>query len=191
MKTHMTHSLKLCLCSFIITAIAGCKSAPKPRTLYVPLPEPNLPASANGSVWVPDQFAAYSVGRYVDPHDPGVLHDAHTLYRREITGRWNLAPAYPLPPVSAEMKHDTVMLRDALTAELNRQRATSEALIGQARILDQHLRELNAQSLEFHNVLQQSYQLRDQLMLVSNRLESIEGQLRNQQHSSEQPASRP
>ena len=191
MKTHMTHSLKLCLCTIIITAIAGCKSAPKPRALYVPVPEPNLPASANGSIWVPDQFSSYSIGRYVDPHDPGVLHDAHTLYRRETTGRWNLAPAYSLPLVSAEMKHDTIMLRDALTAELNRQRATSEALIAQARTLDQHLRELNAQSQEFHNVLQQSYQLRGQLMLVSNRLESIEGQLRNQQHFSERPASQP
>jgi hypothetical protein len=84
-------------------------------------------------------------------------------------------------------QHENVLLHDALTAELNRQRAASLALVGQARILDAHLRELNAQSQEFHDALQQFYRLRDQMTVASNRLDSIEYQLRTLPPSSRPP----
>jgi hypothetical protein len=74
---------------------------------------------------------------------------------------------------------DANLLHDALTAELNRQRATSLALIRQAKILDSHLRELNAESQEFRDVLLQFTTLRDQIGVVSNRLETIESRLRS------------
>ena len=70
-------------------------------------------------------------------------------------------------------------MHDALKAELNRQRATSMALIEQAKILDAHLRELNAQSQDFREVLRQFNALRDTMIAVSNRVQTLEYQLRN------------
>ena len=161
----------------ICALMMGCTSAPKPQTVYVPVNPPNLPVAGNGSVWVPDQFSEYSVGRYIDPHNSSVMHDSHSLFRREQSGHWNLAPGGSTPAAASSGTGETLVLHDALTAELNRQRATSEALVGQAKILDQHLRELNAQSVEFRAALPESYRLRDQLSEVRNRLLQIERQL--------------
>lgn len=172
-----THLIRLCRIIISCCLLPGCSSPRKPETVYVPSTQPNLPLSENSSVWVPEQFSEYSVGRYVDPHNPGVMHDAHSLYRVEQTGHWNLAPNSDPQPQVQKPVFDNVVLHDALTAELNRQRATSEALISQAKLLDEHLRELNSQSREFRDALQESSRLREQLAAVRNRLTVIEGQL--------------
>jgi hypothetical protein len=166
-----------------LAASFGCASAPRPKPVYVPISAPRSPVFGNDAIWVRDQFSAYSINRYVDPGDPAVMHDAHTLYRREETGRWNLAPSQSgafVPAASTSAGgHDTTTLHDALTAELNRQRAASQALVEQAKILNQRLRELNAQSQEFHDALREFGKLREQQAVVSNRLSTIEGALRN------------
>ena len=35
---------------------------------------------------------AYPTGRYEDPNDPSVMHEAHVLYRAEQPPSWNLNP---------------------------------------------------------------------------------------------------
>ena len=42
------------------------------------------------SVLVPADVKAYSIGRYVDPADPSVMHEAHVVYRRESDSGWRL-----------------------------------------------------------------------------------------------------
>ena len=177
MKTNLKLLLKVGLSSLTTAVLIGCSSEPKCRTVYVPLPPGVPPGSRNDAIWVPDQFSEYSVGRYVDPHQPGVLHDAHSLYRREQSGRWNLEPAGAPARAATSASPENNLLHDALTAELNRQRASSQTLIGQVNLLDQRLRELNLRSREFQDAVQESYRLRDQMTVVSNRLQSVEGQL--------------
>ena len=43
------------------------------------------------SVRYGENLKAYSIGRYVDPNDGLVMHEAHTVYRVETTAKWNLA----------------------------------------------------------------------------------------------------
>jgi hypothetical protein len=179
MKMNILDALKSAVTTVALAATTGCHSTPRVEPVSVSLPQ--SPHTASDGIWMPDQFSAYSVGRYVDPNDPAVMHDAHTLYRREESGWWNLAPANSqmtpgLAPSAGQ--HESLILRDALTAELNRQRATSLALIEQAKILDAHLKDFNVQSREFQDALKQFYSLRDRMTLVSNRLDSIEYQLR-------------
>jgi len=164
-------------------------------------PEP-IPAPTE--VWEPDRVAAYSVGRAVDPRDPDVVHEAHTIYRREETSHPNLtppfanatppavaapapaapvtSPAVPPPPPAAPAPPPAAtnlntMLRDALTAEVNQQRATSQALIQEAHALNERLRELNGRSEDVRNSFEDSARLRAQLQAVTNRLAVIESQL--------------
>ena len=189
--------------SVALLVLTGCVSNPAPRIVCLPVAPGLLPPEHREAVWFPDQIAPYTIGRYVDPRDPHVLHEAHTIYRREQTSRPNLTPSPVLvfPPVAAAPAINvTAMLRDALTAEVNQQRATSQAIIEQARNLDQHLRRLNAQTQEFRVALQESHRLREQLTAVTNRLEVIEGQLRTTsgvpinsfpKNSFTNPASRP
>jgi hypothetical protein len=160
--------------------LAACQHPPRFQVITVPAPTV-LPTDQGQSVWFPDQIAPYSVGRYVDPRDHNVVHEAHTIYRREQTSRPNLSPpeALVFPPVASRSASNvTVMLRDALSAELNQQRAASRALIEQAQALDKYVRQLNAQTQDFREALQESARVRAQLQAISNRLEILEGQLR-------------
>lgn len=187
-----THSLFIFVTLTLALAIdTGCRSRPPVRPLcrMVPIPVSLLPTDQRETVWFPDQIAPYTIGRYVDPRDPNVLHEAHTLYRREQTSRPNFTPpaALVLPPAgSPSASTTTIMLRDALTAELNEQRATSRVLVNQVQSLDQLLRTLNARTQEFRDAVRESTLVRAQLQAVSNRLEVIEGRL---QVEKQQPAS--
>ena len=177
MKTDPTLRLIAILSTVLIT---GCCSAPTYR--FVTIPASVLPAQRTEAVWFPDQVAPYSIGRYVDPRDPSVIHEAHTLYRREQSSRPNLTPPEILvmPPfASTPANNATTLLRDALTAELNQQRASSQALIEQAKSLANSVRQLNTQSQEFRDALQESARVQAQLREVNIRLQVLESQLRS------------
>lgn len=162
--------------------VAGCQSHPPQPIVTLAQPAPFLSPEQRGHVWLPDEVAPYAVGRYVDPRDPNVLHEAHTLYRREQASRPNLAPpaALVLPPSAGPAAtNTTAFLRDALTAELNQQRAVSLSLVEQAKGLARSVSLLNQQSEEFRNALQEAAQVRAQWQAVSNRLWMLERQLQS------------
>ncbi len=48
------------------------------------------------SVRYGENLKTYSFGRYVDPNDGLVMHEAHTVYRVETTAKWNLHPNMPV-----------------------------------------------------------------------------------------------
>ncbi len=58
---------------------------------------PHAPVQAAGrnasSVLSAPEVTAYSIGRYTDPVDPDLLHEAHVVYRREASARWRLDTA--------------------------------------------------------------------------------------------------
>jgi len=155
--------------------VAGCRSHP---TAPVAAVQPVLlPPEQGTNVWLPDQIAPYTIGRYRDPRDPNVLHEAHTLYRREQTSRPNLSPpaALALPaPGSPSVEASTRVLRDALTAELNEQRVTSGILVTQVQSVEELLRQLNTRTQEFRDALRESARLRETLQALSNRVSTIE-----------------
>lgn len=56
-------------------------------------------------VRVSETLKSYPVGRYVDPNDVNVMHEAHVVYRKEAGAAWNTNPnaptVLPLGPVLA------------------------------------------------------------------------------------------
>ncbi|MGE3312772.1 MAG: hypothetical protein AB7O66_22610 [Limisphaerales bacterium] len=136
------------------------------------------------TAWVPAQVTPYTVGRYVDGRDRTVLHEAHTVYRQEVSVHPNRMPPESLLAPGAANPADPASLalvRDALTAELNEQRATSRALIEQAQSLDKVLKHLDDQTQEFREMARKGLQIHGQLQAVSNRLETLESRLRSLQ----------
>lgn len=134
------------------------------------------------TAWVPAQVTPYTVGRYVDGRDRTVLHEAHTVYRQEVSVHPNRMPPEALLAPGGAKPTDPASLalvRDALTAELNEQRATSKALIEQAQSLDKVLKQLDTQTHEFREIARKGLQIHGQLQAVSNRLESLESRLRS------------
>ena len=46
----------------------------------------------SATVIKPSEIKVYSTGRYVDPADPELLHEAHLVYRREAGPAWVMRP---------------------------------------------------------------------------------------------------
>ena len=183
MKTRFHFVVLLVIVGLILLVIAGCSSqcgydsgAP-PRFAAPVCP----PGPTGAPAWQPETVRVYSVGRAVDPRDGTIVHEAHTLYRREQTPRPNLVPpvAVVTPPAAPAATNVSLLLRDALTAELNQQRAASQTLAEEVKALNERLAQLNVQSQDLHNSLQDAARLRAQLAAISNRLEVIETRLRD------------
>ena len=152
-----TNVIILCL----TLALAGCETVPPPKTKPPPVPPSPVeapPPPVAGTeidqhnmekVRVGEALKAYPVGRYVDPTDPNVLHEAHTIYRREAGAAWNLNPnaptVVPLGPVLAVA--DPARVPSPLPAELEQkiaeQNQLMSALIEQNEALATQLAKLN------------------------------------------------
>lgn len=143
--------------------LAGCQS---PRVAKIPLssttPAPSpiaitapvLDTAGIESVRLGETLKAYLVGRYIDPADLDVMHEAHTIYRREAGANWNLAPnaptVVPLGPVLAVA--DPVRTPNPLPAELEQkiteQNRLMAALVAQNETLAAELAKLGRDLVE-------------------------------------------
>jgi hypothetical protein len=147
-------------------ALSGCAAIPPPKARPAPPAPPPVeapPPPVAGTeidqhnlekVRVGESLKAYPVGRYVDPNDPNVLHEAHTIYRREAGAAWNLNPnaptVVPLGPVLAVA--DPARVPNPLPAELEQkigeQNQLMAALIEQNEALAAELAKLNKEIAE-------------------------------------------
>ena len=146
-------------------ALAGCQAlmtkqaATSPPIESAPAPVAGTDLDQNNAekVRVSESLKAYPVGRLVDPSDPNVMHEAHTVYRREAGANWNLNPnaptVVPLGPVLAVA--DPAKTPGLLPAELEQKIAEqnqlmaslieqNEALSGQLAKLTKDVTEMRA-----------------------------------------------
>lgn len=97
-----------------------------------------------------EQLKAYPVGRYADPNNPNVMHEAHTLYRTEQSPQWNLNPnvptAVPMGPAIAvtEPSRETVTITTAELEEMRRQAQQMQATFEQNERLARELERMRA-----------------------------------------------
>ena len=90
LKTHSTKSMKRLLLlypsSFSLPVRTGHQ---RKSSLFLP----SRPASRDeATVRKPEEVRQYRFGRYVDPGNRQVMHEAHPVYRIERTAGWNLRP---------------------------------------------------------------------------------------------------
>jgi len=131
----------------VCVLVAGCEAFPK-KTVAAPMP-PASPVIAPVSgtdldqtntekVRVGEALKAYPVGRYIDPKDPDLMHEAHVVYRREAGSSWNLNPnaptVVPLGPVLAVA--DPAKTPGPLPAELEQKMAEQNQLV--ASLIEQN-----------------------------------------------------
>jgi len=126
-----------------ILVVAGCQTVKKPSApppLVVPPPVAGTELDQNNmeNVRVGESLKAYPVGRLVDPNNPNVMDEAHTVYRREAGAEWNLNPnaptVVPLGPVLAVA--DPAKVPNPLPAELEQKIAEQNQLM--ASLIEQN-----------------------------------------------------
>lgn len=148
------------------------------------------------SVRYGENMKAYPVGRYVDPNNGLVMHEAHTIYRVETTAKWNLHPdVYPYAPGNLpggpvvgiiDPAHKDSPITPEIVAEVERQKAATEALIAQSQRMNQSLNQLSKILPVTSQVAEENAQLKAQALATGRRLEILEDQFRKQQ--TQQPA---
>jgi hypothetical protein len=94
-----------------------------------------IPMESTANVAVAADIKAYPVGRYVDAANPNVMHERHTIYRRETPETWrrdtNQGYGILLGP-TVGLRNPVARKNPAsqeLTAELNRQKLVSGRLL--------------------------------------------------------------
>lgn len=129
---------------------AGCETLPTKPATTPPLPLPSASptvAPVSGTdldqgnvekIRVSETLKSYPVGRFVDPNDPSVMHEAHVVYRKEAGASWNLNPnaptVVPLGPVLAVA--DPARTPGPLPAELEQKMAEQNQLV--ATLIEQN-----------------------------------------------------
>jgi hypothetical protein len=144
---------------------AGCAQLQKQPVTTAPAPvgppAPAAPVSGTDldqtnteKVRVGESLKAYPVGRYVDPQDPDLMHEAHVVYRREAGASWNLNPnaptVVPLGPVLAvaEPARTPAPLPAELEQKMAEQNQLVASLIEQNEALTKELTKLGQQMAE-------------------------------------------
>ena len=145
------------------------------------------------SVRYAENLKAYQIGRYIDPNDDLVMHEAHTIYRVETTAKWNLHPdVYPYAPGALpggpvvgiiDPAHENGPITPEIAAEVGRQKAATQALIAQGQRMNQALSQLSQVLPVTSQVAQENAQLKAQEMETERRLEILEDQARKQQQT--------
>ena len=161
----------------------------KPVVVRMPrsVPGTTLPADDMESVRYGENLKAYPVGRYVDPNNGLVMHEAHTVYRVETTAKWNLhpnAPAnVPVGPVVGivDSAHRESPVTAEVAAEVNRQKAATQALIAQGARMNQALNQLSQSVSISKQVSEENAQLKTAVSTTQQRLEALEEAFRQKQ----------
>jgi len=135
-----------------IVFVASCVSRPQ----LVVRPAPPAAVEPSETVRYSEVVHAYHLGRFVDPNHPETMHEQHPVYRIESSARWNLHPGLANtanlltpPPDPAFTPSPT---NDAVIAELNRQRETTERVMSEAVRLSHSFDELQRVFAEMKTV---------------------------------------
>jgi hypothetical protein len=155
-----------------------------------------LPSVGLESVRYGENIKAYPVSRYVDPHDPSVMHEGHILYRTETTAKWNLHPnlpvVVPMGPgvVVNNPSRRTHVLSQELESELANQRARSVEMSEQNQRFAGMIQNLQSTMQQAQQRLQDTQNVKTQLDQMQRRIDEIKVEVEDQKQKAP-PASSP
>jgi hypothetical protein len=182
---------------FIPLILLSACASKKPVIVQMPrsVPGTMLATDEMESVRYGENLKGYPVGRYIDPNDDLMMHEAHTVYRVETTAKWNLHPnalvAVPGGPVVGiiDSAHKDSLLTPEIVAEVDRQKIATTALMMQGQRMNQALNQLAQTLSATAQVSTQSVQIKSELNLTEKRLDALEEDFRKAQ--TEAPFTRP
>jgi len=174
---------------FIPLILLPACASKKPVVVQMPpsVPGTILTTDDMESVRYGENLKAYSIGRYIDPNDGLVMHEAHTVYRVETTAKWNLHPNAPVtvpggPVVGIiDPAHKNSPVTPEIVAEVDRQKAATMALIVQGQRMNLALNQLSKTLSSTAQVAAENVQLKGELTTTEKRLDALEEDFRKEQ----------
>jgi hypothetical protein len=159
----------------IILFTACASHSPKTnRTVSAPIGKP----VSSDSLRTDEQLREYRLGRYVDPRDPLVMHEAHPTYRVESTAQWDLRPqAQAAVSPRKTTTASSVSTNDAVVAEVNKQRAATRAFTEQTAALNQKLTELSKAVSQTEEIAKNNLSLKKDVADLREHLDALDARL--------------
>jgi len=97
----------------------------------------NIPEEDLDRVRYGEDLKAYTIGRYVDPNNSGIMYEKNVLYRVEESPQWNLRPNTEIRPPVGKSHRESPSLQKLFDTELknevDNQRRFSESLLAQTK----------------------------------------------------------
>jgi len=174
---------------FLTLFAVSCASKTPPVVKVEPSPGRDLSRAESGGVRFPEKIKAYPLGRYADPNNRDVMHEAHTIYRVEATPKWNLAGRGRATKQSPSTSAHAELSRNELLVELNRQREATKAVMQSGQTVSSKLGDL-ATSLQKNQqtLTEQSAGISKALQTTRERLETLERKVGEQSTPKVSPA---
>jgi hypothetical protein len=159
--------------------LAACASQQPKKIVIVPAIESSHFAAPSTNLRIPEQIREYRFGRYIDPGDRSVMHEAHPVYRIERTNAWNLRPERGSGTASVSESPQPLPATDAVIAEINKQKAATKAFTDQAAGLNQRLADVAQALAQTAQVAKQNVILQQSITSLKNRVDELETGMRN------------
>ena len=173
-----------------IIFLSACSSTHQHAAVLRATPVGRL-VSVNGLRTV-DQLKEYRLGRYVDARDSFVMHEGHPVYRVETSAHWDLQPNdKPSLPRRDIVQSRTVSANDAVVAEVNKQRAATQAFTEQTAKLNQRLNDLGEAVAQTKEIAQQNLALKRDVTALREQVDTLEAQLRGRKSDKPSPSPSP
>jgi hypothetical protein len=160
------------------TLLAACASSTPKKVVIVPAVAVGQRIAHSTNVRRAEAVTEYRFGRYVDPGDRLVMHEAHPVYRVEQTAGWNLRPEGTSSSGRAQVvpTAGAVMPDDAVIAEINKQKATTKVFTEEAATLNQHLVGLTEAVNQTKQIAQQQLLQQRDIAALKSRLDEVEAE---------------
>jgi hypothetical protein len=164
----------------LLLLVTGCSTHRLGTVTVAPRPAATNPDNLTARVRYPEIVKDYHVARYIDPNQPLLLHEAHTVYRVEGLASWNLhsasgdlvVPRSLVAPTNAAFVQSPI--NDAVIAQFNQQHAITRTMIQQAEALNGSLNDFASALSGTRNLVEQNKALREELSNVNTRLDALE-----------------
>ena len=159
-----------------IVLLAACAGRTPKKIVIVPAVAPSQPVSGLAGVRRPEQVGEHRFGRYVDPGNQLVMHEAHPLYRVEKMATWNLRPDGTREPSRALAAAPLTATApdDAVVAEINKQKAATKAFTEHAATLNQRLSGLTEAVTQTRQMAEQQLLQQRDIAALNGRLNAVE-----------------
>ncbi len=155
----------------LLLLLAGCATQPHAERVVSEVPSRKIPPRELATIRTAEVVKAYPVGRYTDPNFPDVMHERHTVYRRERASNWNFQPS---PPYALPLGP---MVANSLTASTDFRKSLSEQADAQGKADAEMLREQNT---ELTDKIQSLQGIDAEAAKLRSEIESLKQQLRDQ-----------
>ncbi len=168
--------MKHTLLPVLLLGFAGCQHVP-PTFVVREVPVQVSSSNSLDVIRFPSSYKGYTVGRRPDVSNPAMMHEAHILYVRETSDRWNLQPpAVPVitPALSVAAPDATfapLPVTEQQQLELKKQQQLNQSLAEQTQRFKQSADVLVP---AVHKAVELSTLMQQRVQLLESRLRQLE-----------------